>query len=75
LRRFCTNGCVTGNEQRDSEQSDVQTFRAFHFGSIPPSAGHIRIDLQVRGAGLLQWNGRMMFESAWEVRKEENWAD
>ena len=31
-------------------------------------------DFQARGASLPWWNGRMMSESAWEVKKEENWA-
>jgi len=89
LRRSRTNGYVTGDEQRDSEQSDVQTLRALHFGFIPrsvaadPSAGHIRIedvgravdDFQARDASLPGWNGRMMSESAWEVKKEENGPD
>jgi hypothetical protein len=71
LRRSRTNGYVTGDEQRDSEQGDVQTLRALHFGFIPPSAaadpsaGHIRIedvgravdDFQARGASLSRWKG------------------
>ncbi len=48
-----------------------------------PSAGHIRIedvgravdDFQARDASLPGWNGRMMSESAWEVKKEENGPD
>src|SRR5205823_818659 len=47
-----------------------------------PSASHIRIedvgpaadDFQARDASLPGWNGRMMSESAWQVKKEENWA-
>jgi len=31
-------------------------------------------DFQARDASLPCWNGRMMSESAWEVKKEENWA-
>src|SRR2546429_3010753 len=42
LRRSRTNGYVTGDEQRDSEQSEVQTLRAFHFAFIPPSAAVIQ---------------------------------
>jgi hypothetical protein len=34
----------------------------------------MQVAIQVRIAGLLRWNGRMMSESAWEVKKEENWA-
>jgi hypothetical protein len=31
-------------------------------------------DFQARDASLPWWNGRMMSESAWEVKKEGNWA-